>query len=504
MYQSCISKRDGFIDLRSLMRCFLPLPTVVMVVNVMVCIVALTIADISSRATFVTDFANAFVPASLAASLSYTAYLTARQYPVFVWTSCFWFLIGCVVFFGFGPLIFVLGNDDTLAYLATTQMAPSEYELLRTNLLNAVGILVVLASMYVLLNWRQLFLIRTGSRTIAANRSAMLKAIAVSFIIVGGALRFTVFLPYQFGQGGPSMPGFIVNLQYLFLLGIVVLAYIAAKERAQSWRLVFLLLWVSHLAVTLLEFNKSAMMTSIILPALAVYLAIHKRKILVIAALLSLVTFFLMQPLVLKARESIRQETGMINQATLTERIDIVLDVLEDRSSLTTADEREVNYGWARLSYAAVQAFGMHQYETGFNGETLRRAWMILVPRMIWPDKPSMSMGSEFYELMRGRTGSSLGLTIFGNGYWEFGWVGVVLFSMIVAFLHVITTRWAVLWLTTERLIFLPAIIIMILMGAQINGFLLTNLLGPFVILVAYICVIRAGAHFIYAAKRRV
>jgi len=60
------------------------------------------------------------------------------------------------------------------------------------------------------------------------------------------------------------------------------------------------------------------------------------------------------------------------------------------------------------------------------NGRTLVELVLAFVPRMIWPDKPSVATGQVFNkELVRGIGDTYISPSHLGELYWNFGWPGL-------------------------------------------------------------------------------
>lgn len=81
-----------------------------------------------------------------------------------------------------------------------------------------------------------------------------------------------------------------------------------------------------------------------------------------------------------------------------------------------------------------------------YRGETLEYYKFVLIPRIIWPDKPLIMQGQWFaletglaYKLKSGRANSSINMTVPGEFYLNYGWMGVfvgcVIFGAFLAFI---------------------------------------------------------------------
>ena len=78
-----------------------------------------------------------------------------------------------------------------------------------------------------------------------------------------------------------------------------------------------------------------------------------------------------------------------------------------------------------------VRAYG-YQY-----GETMRYAWYAFIPRVLWPDKPTVTRGAWFaaytgFARSEDEARASFGITAIGELFWNFGPAGVLVGMLIV------------------------------------------------------------------------
>ena len=68
----------------------------------------------------------------------------------------------------------------------------------------------------------------------------------------------------------------------------------------------------------------------------------------------------------------------------------------------------------------------------------------MLIPRILWPDKPLIAPGSEFDTIFRGYIAqSSLAIGFIAEAYWNLGWLGVLLISAMIGLeIGWFTRRW--------------------------------------------------------------
>ena len=70
----------------------------------------------------------------------------------------------------------------------------------------------------------------------------------------------------------------------------------------------------------------------------------------------------------------------------------------------------------------------MREYDRGFVNPTMADGLWRLVPRAIWPDKPTaVGPGRWFYQYVTGSDRQApVGITMYADAYWNGGWIAVV------------------------------------------------------------------------------
>ncbi|MHB1543532.1 MAG: hypothetical protein ACYCS1_05650 [Gammaproteobacteria bacterium] len=402
-----------------------------------------------------------------------------------LWTPYAWFMAFIVLFCSLGPLLYPLAGNNTVRFVNSI-ITVNAHELLRTNLLNAVGITALLLGFLTLGkvgDWLE------PQRTHRPVRSINLKRIAWVFLVVGGVLRFLVILPYAYGLDHFVVPGVIVSLSDLFLFGLMIMAFLVAKGD-RSLRIPFYTLWLIQIATSFLTFSKESLILSVVLPVVGAYFGNRKLARLIAWAFVITLIYFSLESFIGYARQQIEIQSGNTGSATLTQRVRIAQDWFSQGNTQHEQGLSAAEIGWARLDYAPVQAFAMTSYDEGYPGNTLRYATIIFIPRLIWPQKPIITnMGVQFNELVTGSRGSNLGLGIFGEGYWDDGWVGVLGLSFMTGMIFAVLGRFTSDWMRNEAFEYLPSVFLTILMGTL--G--MTTLFVPAVMGTAGMFVVYAG-----------
>jgi hypothetical protein len=433
-------------------------------------------------------FCNAAAPISLLVVMVAAGIQTVRRHPLALWTPYVAFLAQSALFFGFGPLVYVFGSEEAIARLSASRLALTHVELARTNLLVAVGIGFAFLGFgaYAMLSRRER--IPPGQ---LASRSLPLPQVAVLFLTLGALLRYGLLLPNEFGITDFIVPGTVTSAGNLFALGLAVTGYLAVL-RGGRWRLLFWSLLLPNLFAAVLQFSKTAAIINLLVPAFGSYLAHRRLPRLVLWVLASAVLFAAMQPLVDYGRGVIQAETGEIGRASIARRVDIAVEFARGTRADHFAERDQA--AWTRLAYAGPQAYAMSLHDSGILGTSLQNAWLLFIPRFVWPEKPVvLGPGAEFYEVVTGRRGTFLGLSVYGDAYWQAGWTGVAIFSMLMGMLFGWFSSNALKWMSAGALLYLP--VVLLGLEASLLGptrYLVNGVLGPLPIYLGYMLLLAA------------
>ena len=378
---------------------------------------------------------NGWAPIYFMVALTYPAYRMMRISPDSVWTPAFWLPLSSAVFYGFGPLVHVYGNDLTLWHLGGDRLAATRAELFRANALSVFGVFGVTFGFWFHTRTRaNLWSIDKATRDRPVNIRPL--TIAIFFIVAGGLFRYGILMPSAWGMTSVIVPGILSNLGALIDVGYAILAFEIAKKPRIILIILFWSTWPLHIFLCALAMFKSELLLALLLPVLGSYLGHQSPKRLVVNTIFLTFIYIAAQPWVLYGRGEIYARTGNIYEASYAERILIVGSYLaNDQRGFASEDGAQM--WWLRLHFSRAQAYGMKLYDVGRPGDTLKNSWMLFVPRLIWPSKPIIeSPGREFSRLVKGRkTDTYTAMSVYGDMYWQFGWWGVVAISPVVGWL---------------------------------------------------------------------
>lgn len=424
------------------------------------------IVRISESPGFI-DLANLLGPVVIGLSAAWTAYRLLR-YRLVIWTPWLWFLGAIVLFYSLGPLAYVLGSDEVKWYLRfSLPITVLPEDLFITNLLNVVGI----ASILVGIRLGHAFLPFPGLRKLESRQAddvRRIKVLAVLLLVLGGGIQYLLILPWELGFFTFVLPGVIYNLAKLHLFGLLVLAYVIERG-VKRWKWLLYGLWGLQLMLAFIHFSKTEVIITMLLPSLGAYMAHGKMKRLLVTFAAMAVVYVSISQMIHYGRHEAALYQNDARVVGIQERLAILSRWFggEGYYNSSFVDMSAYETGWTRLSYTNVQKFAMDQYDVGEPGRTLEMITWVLIPRIVWPEKPYTTDASiDFYELVTGRRGKThLGLGIFGESYWNYGWTGVLAVGIAAGLIFWLVGIFAWGWMRRRRMEYLPSIFLGINMG---------------------------------------
>ena len=202
----------------------------------------------------------------------------------------------------------------------------------------------------------------------------------------------------------------------------------------------------------LLIYSKTAFLTPII--AIIFGISIRNRKILAIAILILISTFYILGGAINYARILSSGRTNI----SLEERLSIIKDGLIIANADESNDSLEGKYStWSRYYYLTAQAAAIDFYDAGIGGNDIELIPWLIVPRTIVPSKPvTTNNGVEFYYKITGHYGSSTGQGVYASGYYNLGWLGVVLAAGVCGASISLTSAIAYTIIANKNIILIP------------------------------------------------
>lgn len=415
--------------------------------------------NIESRA-----LANAAFPIGLALVSMWAAYSLVSCSKVLVWSPLLWLVFTNFVVSGFAPLLYIWANPETIA-LVNGYYDLNEQLLFKTNLLNLASFAVVCFSTAAILH----FFARLSPTPSPSAVSVNPKPAIALFLLVGLPVKYFLVMPYEFGFTTWVIPGALSHVSGFCTLALIALFGSVGRSSRYLWPGVAL--FVLELLTSFISLAKWNIIMTMLAVVLGLFLSY--RKMLILAAGFVVITVFyiiFLQDFISFARDRLGRERSMFG----------IVEVLADYADGARLSADEVQGWWSRQSVANAQGFAIDAYDSGSRGHSFEAILIALVPRVLWPDKPIITIGGEFNFLVNGNPESASTPGIFGEAYWNGGWLMVIAVATYVGCVLGWLTIVSVERMSQGELIFLPIVFFGILAGLSTAGWFIPTYIGGF------------------------
>ncbi len=421
---------------------------------------------------------NLFVPVLLALSSVLLVWQVVRQHPLAIWNPLVWFLLACTMYYGLGQLIHLFGTPDSIRRVNQLYKV-DQPGLARTNFLHTVGVIIIVgvyAIASTLFKQQQRTLPADGALAIERRSIQEARVSSILFLSVGLPIKYLLELPANLGLLTWILPGSIKYLGTLSGVAIIPL-YWLYKKQGGMYRPLFLALVISEFLVSVVSLSKLEMVKTALFLVLAMQLVKPGLKKLALSGITIVVVYvFVASPFVTFARVALDRfaATNLLQVVEVWEQYNAQGRTVRD------VEYPNAQLWWTRLAYSNVELFAMRQYDQGHPGTTFALAPYTLIPRFIVPDKPIMTTGLSFTQLITGdRTMMSFtGLGVLGEGYWNAGWLGVAGVGVVVGVFLAAFSQFSARIVEDRRFVFLPISMAGIIMGLRIDDWFVPTYLG--------------------------
>ncbi|GIW56234.1 MAG: hypothetical protein KatS3mg082_2638 [Nitrospiraceae bacterium] len=385
-----------------------------------------------------------------------------------------------------------MAPPETVAYMDALYPV-DEPNLLRTNLLNVVGLVAVVAGAVVFSH------IRVGAARMTIRRMGDDPwRVALLFLAIGVPIKYFLELPYVLGLEDFVLPGSVQYFGAFSGLAIVPLAVAAASGRRGA-RPLFWALVVSEFAVGFVMLAKLHIIKTVLLVVLGHYAVRPSLKRLIVTGLIIAVGYVtILSPFVNFARAMLGRASAQ-NVAETAEAVQAY--GAEGRETLAELLPG-VQGWWSRLAYANAQAFAMDQYDQGRPGGTFGMVGYVFVPRFLHGEKPIMTPGIDFTYLIQGTDTSSTGLGFVGEAYWNGGWLLVCMVGLLVGALFAVLGRFSVAAMRSHRWLYVPLVFHAIYLGLRPDDWFVPAYVGGVLQVVLVVLLMRL-AFSAFVRRRR-
>jgi hypothetical protein len=386
-----------------------------------------------------------------------------------VLTDPFVILVGAFsLYFLFGALLLVVGPEDQASY-ALQWYPTTARDAVRVTAMNLIGLATVLFAAGIFPSQR---VEKSVQPAIALFDKFSIKKIFWWFLIIGVGAKLQVLSVDISVTEGVVVLGTIRTLTNLTELAILVGILYQGRD-AGAIHVVTIALTIFDLVLGLLFFNK----TTVLMPVMALFFGLYLRLPslkLVVASVATLATLllFLANPI-----GEARDLFGEIPDKSLSMRFQILKEVFG-------SDAAAPDYGsgsWARICYIVQQVAAVSLYEGGQGGNDVELLGWVFVPRVLFPNKPIITRSStDFNKKVTGYDTSSNAPGLFVSGYYNLGWVGLFLASLLAGWILATFAAISRAVVASGSIIWLPLGLLGAYMAFRVDGHFVVDYLGPF------------------------
>jgi hypothetical protein len=421
--------------------------------------------------------ANMFLPFLLLCLLLWTGLQTLRNNQMMIWTPIPWFFFACAAYYGLGPLIYYYGNSASRIYINQFYRV-DDLGLLRINLLDTAGVGLVIIGF--LVGWT--FVSDKCPRQMARASIKSLRLTVLVFLSLGLPVEYFLYIPYTFGWTNFTLASSVGQLSHFTGLAIIPLIVLIHRGH-KKWRLLLYGLIASELFFSFITFSKLSLILTMIKIILGIYVCAGRLRVFLYGMACILAAYLFVVPVVSFARDQIDKT----ERPGIEERTDIVIRYFSYVDTSEGGDVSGREGWWVRLNFSHIQNFVVDQYDRGRPSESLMPLFYILIPRLLWPEKPNISLlGTELTYLVNGTSSSSNSPGFFGaEAYWNGGYLMVIIVCLYVGGVFAGLTRYALQKISQEEFLYLPVIFAGIKIGTYPDDWFVAGYVGGMGIIIA-------------------
>lgn len=410
-----------------------------------------------------------------------------------VLTDPFLILVGAFsLYFLFGTLLLVIGPEEQARY-ALQWYPTNARDAVRVTAMNLIGLAMLLFAAGFFPNKR---IEKSAQPAIAFFGRLDLQKVFWVFFVIGVGAKLMVLRVDIAATGDVVVLGTIRTLAGLTQLAILV-GILYRGRGAGGIHAVAVTLAVFDSVMGLLLLAKITTLMPIVVLLLGLYLRRPSMKLIVSAVAIVAVGLVVLARPIGDARPML-EEGG---DKSISARFQILREVFGNGT--------DSGYGsgpWSRICYTVPQVAAVDLYEQKQGGQDVELLAWVFVPRALVPDKPIMTRsGTDFNRKVTGYVTTSVGTGLFISGYYNLGWIGLLLASILAGWILATFAAISRAVVAAGSMIMLPVGLMGSFMAFRIDGHFVSDYLGPFgMIMVPLLCllfVLRVGAPKTVAAR---
>ena len=357
-----------------------------------------------------------------------------------------WYVMGSGVFFGFGVIAGGLHASEwtTIHYGSDTR------HLVLVNLLNSCSVILVLATAIAIAHPATSRNGEPGSNAQGDGRHTLLLRIYPYLMGACGAVVLLKYIIFPLAEN--LVLRSLLDKAYFFLPSAFLLFGMLLKRMSFGVLALSATVILLEVANGVLSFNKYQILTPLVAYMIGLWAAGRSYRFLLLTMLVLGGVFWTINPMVSLGRAHHNYDP---RKNTVAERYQIFTDYFNvavmgrqkalnppgtvrehlDVSSRLSAPERARAVG-VRFDVASIEGYLINEYNSGRPGRSLVDTWAVLVPRLLWPEKPIITrfaneLSAQYFN-NPSQASSAIAPTYAGEAYWNLGPIGAVVVSLFV------------------------------------------------------------------------
>jgi hypothetical protein len=421
---------------------------------------------------------NLTVPLMLTIGLATGAAVILRRDRAAIWAPLIWLRAVMIAYSGVGSIVPFFANNATLDILDSFfKVYPRD--MIGYNAVVAVFTLIILVVNYAM-------------SALAARRSAFWQrwsqaevcafdARQFGFIALAIAMPFKIvfeWFPFYTGVAihGPATVAMLSSLSWV-AYPLLIAYYMEVRPRVLLLVGMFIF---AEFMFGVLTFNKTTALAPLIFSCLGViYQRVTTPRLLGVMAVIVL-AYSMLTPITSYGRAVDYQDAGF-RDPEISRSIKVLQ--MYQSGGAGNADTEAYQGSWARLTYITGGSFAVSQYNRGLPGNTLQNVFVVLIPRVFYPDKPNMTqIFSDFNLMLTGSDQSQSSPGVPAEAYWDFGWLGVAGFAIVMGLVYTLWSAYSIAMLRNGAWHLLFVALIGIRTASRIDGLFATDFVPMVVI----------------------
>lgn len=376
------------------------------------------------------------------------------------------------IYFFIGALQLVLDSEEQIAQMMA-QWPMTAKSVLKIDSVNTIGMgFALIVSVAIRPLWLPSIVRKVGNSVSGVGYGRLI----LTFLVLGGIAKVRIILNDY--SGDPVVISGLWRNASLILNAVILLGMLYKGRGSTAVYVVvsFVAFFLSFIGI--LGFNKTAFVSPLLLLALG--FGIRKNSLVI--SISAVILAFALADWVGDSVEYAR--SNKLSDSSFNGRLGHLMEGLRQTRSIHYGDGYKV---WSRLNYVPAQAAALDFYDQDRGGDDFGLILWAFVPRFLYPDKPVMtSTGTEFYYKITGHYGSSTGMGLFANGYYNKGWLGVFVSALFFGFLLAQSAAVSRLVVEKSYIVLFPFVFLSFNLATGSIG-ILVEIIGQFVILGALI-----------------